>query len=94
VPAATEPALQESHPSGRIDLVALLEMTEEEFRRRFRHSPLWRPRWSGMRRNSAIGLGNLGDPAALAPLEKAACDADEFVREAAQWALSRLRHGA
>jgi epoxyqueuosine reductase len=91
-PAGTEPAFQESYPSGRIDLVALLEMSKEEFRRRFRHSPLWRPRWIGMRRNAAIALGNLGDPAARAALERAACDADEIVREAAQWALRRLQN--
>jgi epoxyqueuosine reductase len=90
-PAAGEPALQTLLPSGRIDLVALLDMTKEEFRSRFRHSPLWRPRWSGMRRNAAIALGNLGDPAALPALERAANDSDDVVRDAAQWALSRLR---
>jgi len=92
-PAAAQPAFQEVHPSGRIELVELLEMREEEFRRRFRHSPLWRPRWSGMRRNAALALGNLGDPEALPALERAASEADEVVREAARWALSRLRLG-
>jgi epoxyqueuosine reductase len=92
-PVAGEPALHESYPSGRIDLVALLEISEQEFRSRFRHSPVWRSRWSGMRRNAAIALGNLGDPAAQGSLEKAACDADEIVREAALWALGRLRTG-
>ena len=90
-PPTKEPVLQENYPSGRIDLVALLEMSEEEFRHRFRHTPLWRPRWSGMRRNAALALGNLADPAALPALEKAALDGDEMVRDAAQWALGQLR---
>jgi epoxyqueuosine reductase len=90
-PAAIEPAWQSSLPSGRIELVALLDMSEEEFRRRFRHSPLWRPRWRGMRGNAAIALGNLGDSAALPALERAACDPDDVVSEAARWALSRLQ---
>ncbi len=90
-PASAEPAFHASLPSGRLDLMTLLEMREEEFRRLFRHSPLWRPRWSGMRRNAATALGNLGDPAARPALVRAAADKDETVREAAMWALSRLR---
>jgi epoxyqueuosine reductase QueG len=78
---------------SQIDLVMLLEMTEQEFRRRFRHRPFWRPRWSGMRRNAAIALGNRGGVAALAALRKAADDADSVVREAARWALNKASSG-
>jgi epoxyqueuosine reductase len=90
-PPGAEPLLEAALPSGRIELVELLEMDEQEFRRRFRHSPLGRPRWQGMRRNAAIALGNLGDPAAIPALERAAGDGDDIVREAAQWALGRVR---
>ena len=89
-PAGREATFQHDYPTGRVDLVALLEMSQDEFRQRFRHSPLWRPRRDGMRRNAAIALGNLGDPAALPALERAARDADPTVREAAQWAVERL----
>jgi epoxyqueuosine reductase len=91
-PPADEAALQQHFPDGSIDLVELLALSEEEFRRRFRDSPLWRPRRSGMLRNAALVLGNRGDPAALAALEKAACDADPVVAAAAHWALDRIRH--
>ena len=43
-----------------------------------------------MRRNAAIALGNLGDPAALPALERAAADPNEMVSEAAQWAITKL----
>jgi epoxyqueuosine reductase len=95
-PAAGETAFQEHFPDGTIDLVELLALSEEEFRRRFRAGPLWRPRRAGMLRNAALVLGNRGDRAALPALERAAHDADPLVREAAQWALQRIRqrHGA
>jgi len=44
-----------------------------------------------MRRNAAIALGNLGDPAALPALERWADDPDEVVRDAVRWAMERLR---
>jgi epoxyqueuosine reductase len=90
-PVTREPAFTSAYPTGRVDLVELLDMSEAEFRRRFRPAPLWRPRWSGMRRNAAIALGNLGDPAALPALERWADDPDEVVRDAVRWAMERLR---
>jgi epoxyqueuosine reductase len=91
-PPGDEAVLQQCFPDGTIDLVGLLALSEEEFRRRFRDTPMWRPRRSGMLRNAALVLGNRGDPAALAALEKAACDADPVVAAAAHWALQRIRH--
>ena len=46
-----------------LDLVALLEMTEEEFRERFRNSPIKRAKRVGLQRNACVALGNAGDPA-------------------------------
>ncbi len=89
-PAGAEPALASTQAGLRADLVALLEMSEEEFRRRFRHTPLWRTRRRGLLRNAAIVLGNLGDRRALPSLERASADEDGLVREAAQWAMQRL----
>ncbi len=51
-----------------LDLVALLEMTEEEFRERFRDSPIKRAKRVGLQRNACVALGNLfysGDQAGL-----------------------------
>jgi epoxyqueuosine reductase len=87
---AGEPAFQQAIPGGRLDLVELLDMSPEEYRRRFKQTALWRPRWAAMRRNAAIALGNLGDPAARPALERAAADRDPVVAEAARWALNRF----
>ncbi len=80
-------------------LVELLEMTHEEYLRRFRGSAIRRATWEGLRRNAAIVLGNrlacMEEPdraAALRALTRVAGDhsESEVVRRHATWALSRL----
>ncbi|MDQ5826314.1 MAG: tRNA epoxyqueuosine(34) reductase QueG [Chloroflexota bacterium] len=71
-------------------LIELLEMTEEEFRARFKHSPVKRAKLQGMQRNAAIALGNIGDLAAVPALVNALSGPHELVRGHAAWALGRL----
>ncbi|HEX8599954.1 MAG TPA: tRNA epoxyqueuosine(34) reductase QueG [Chloroflexia bacterium] len=71
-------------------LIELLEMTEDEFRTRFKHSPVKRAKLQGMQRNAAIALGNVGDPAAVPALVYALSGPYEIVRGHAAWALGRL----
>jgi epoxyqueuosine reductase len=89
-PPGTEPALQPRHELEAIDPVELLGLSEEEFRRRFRDTALWRAKRCGLLRNAAIVLGNRGDPAALPALRQALDDTDPVVREAAEWAISQI----
>jgi epoxyqueuosine reductase len=91
-PAATHEAFAPRTALGaRPGLVSLLNMTEEEFRAWFKTSPLKRAKRSGLRRNVAVALGNLGDPAALPELCTALGDeSDALVRGHAAWALGRL----
>ena len=78
-------------PVPHPDLVECLELDEEEFRRRFRRTAVWRTGRAGLARNAAIALGNAGDRGALAPLRRAAdSDPDPVVRDAAAWAIGRL----
>jgi epoxyqueuosine reductase len=78
-------------PVPHPDLVECLELDDEEFRRRFRRTAVWRTGRAGLARNAAIALGNAGDRGALGPLRRAAhTDPDEVVREAASWAVARL----
>lgn len=73
------------------DLVELLQLSDDEFRARFRHTAVWRTGRAGLARNAAIALGNAGDAAALPALCAARDgDPDAVVREAAQWAVERL----
>jgi epoxyqueuosine reductase len=68
----------------------LADMSEEEFRRTFKGSPLRRPKRSGLRRNAVIAMGNSGDKKFLSQLKKLAADEDENIRESAAWALRKL----
>jgi len=73
-----------------LDLLELLALTPEEFRRRFKGTALWRSRRRGLLRNSAIVLGNRGDPRAVPALLRALGDEEQVVRGAAAWALGRF----
>jgi epoxyqueuosine reductase len=77
------------------DLIECLELDDAAFTERFGRTAVSRTGRAGLARNCAIALGNLGDSAAVPALEQARIsDADETVREAADWALSRLRAGS
>ncbi len=76
--------------SAATDLIATLALSPDDFRQRFRRSPLRRARRSGLLRNVAVTLGNLGDPRALPALEQAAGDPEPLVRQHAEWARQRL----
>ncbi len=76
---------------ARPELIPLLNISEDEFRRRFHKSPVRRTKRRGLRRNVAVALGNLRDPAAVPPLLEALDDdSDALVRGHAAWALGRI----
>ncbi len=74
-----------------LDPVELLTLSDAEFRERFRGTSFFRAKRTGLLRNAAIVLGNTGDASAIPSLERAASDEDALIREAAEWALARLR---
>jgi epoxyqueuosine reductase len=74
-----------------IDLISLFDLDDEAFRRRFRHTPLWRAKRRGLLRNAAIVLGNRSTPAAITALTKGLNDPEPLVREACAWALQKAR---
>ncbi len=73
-----------------VDLVELLEMNEEEFRRRFAGTPIIRAKREGMQRNACVALGNLADADAVPALSQALRTAAPVVRSHAAWALGRI----
>jgi epoxyqueuosine reductase len=75
-----------------IDLEEFASMSPEEFRAAFRHTPVWRTRYSGFLRNVAVAMGNSGDPRYEPMLERLADSPDPLVAEHASWALTRLRN--
>lgn len=72
-------------------LLDLIGLSEDEFRARFRRTPLWRAKRRGLLRNVAVALGNWGDPQAIPALRRALDDPEPLVREHAAWALARIR---
>ena len=71
-------------------LAWLAEISEEEFREKFRGSPVKRAKRAGLRRNALIAIGNTGDQGLLPVVERAVCDPDPAIADAARWAKRRL----
>src|SRR6202023_3856872 len=72
------------------ELIPLLSLTEEQFRERFRRSPIKRTKRRGLLRNVCVALGNIRDPQAVPALIGALHDDEALVRGHAAWALGRI----
>lgn len=90
-PIGTDPDLQPRADLIAIDPAELFALSDNEFRRRFRDTALWRTKRRGLLRNAAIVLANQGDPASLPTLECALADREPTVREAAAWAIDQIK---
>jgi epoxyqueuosine reductase len=89
-PRTKEPAFRARPGLTLPELAPLLAMTQEEFSRRFKHSPIKRAKRRGLLRNVAVALGNSQDRAAVPALAAAMHDPEALVRAHAAWALGRL----
>lgn len=75
-------------------LAWLAEISEEEFREKFRGSPVKRTKRNGLRRNALIAIGNTKERSLLPAVEGAIADPDPVVSESAQWAKRQLSDSA
>jgi epoxyqueuosine reductase len=88
-----------SHPAEfqpRTELVNpalhwLAQMSSEEFRATFKDSPIKRAKYSGLRRNAAVAMGNSDDRRFIPQLEKMSREEDPVIVEHASWALEQLK---
>ncbi len=71
-------------------LIDLIQLNEEEFRKRFKGSPIKRIKRRGLLRNVAIALGNSNNPRAVPFLIKALEDKEPLIRAHIVWALGEL----
>src|SRR3989440_13001994 len=71
----------------------LAEMSAEEFREKFRGSPIRRAKPAGLRRHVAIAMGNSRRREFVAELEKMSRDSEESVAESAAWGILQLTGG-
>jgi epoxyqueuosine reductase len=91
-PFTDEPAFQPLN--DRLDLAEMAGLTREDFRSRFRSTPVWRSKFEGFLRNVATVMGNSGDPRFVEPLRTLAQSSDPGVAAHAQWALEQLERPA
>lgn len=82
--------LQPLESMNPLELSQLFSLTDDDFRRRFRKTPLWRPHRDGLLRNAAIVLGNQGEASAIQALTLGLHDVAPLVRATAAWALGRI----
>ena len=75
---------------GSRQLIELMRMDDEAFRKRFRKSPVKRTKRKGLLRNVAVALGNSGNSFAVVPLTDALSDYEPLIRAHAVWALGEL----
>jgi epoxyqueuosine reductase len=69
------------------ELAPLLELSREQFRERYRHTPVARAGWAGFLRNVCVALGNAREETTVPALAKALAHEEPLVRRHAAWAL-------
>jgi len=89
-PLSREAGFEPLESMNPVALAELFGLNDEEFRRRFRRTPLWRPHRRGLLRNAAIVLGNQRDASAIDALGRGLNDAEPVVRGACAWALAMI----
>jgi epoxyqueuosine reductase len=89
-PESQEPVFEPREGMNPLALCELFDLDEPGFRRRFRDTPLWRPKRRGLLRNAAIVLGNQKSMVSLPALAKGLDDPEPLVRGACAWALGRI----
>ncbi len=89
-PAKGDLAFSPQAEPARPDLANELKLSPQTYNRKYKHTPLLRPKRRGYLRNVAVALGNMRDPQALAVLAAALREELEpLVRAHAAWALGR-----
>ncbi len=89
--ATTEPAFLPRAELTAPRLADLARLDDAAFRALFTASPIKRIGRGRFVRNVLIALGNSGDKARIPTVQALAGDVDPVVRDAAEWALGRLR---
>lgn len=89
--ASHEAAFQARAATVGMALRDYLAMSQEDFSRAFKGSPIKRAKRSGLLRNVCVALGNVGSAADLPALEHAATHEEPIIAEHARWAIDRIR---
>ena len=90
-PASNAPEFQPRAELVNPALDWLATITEENFRKTFRGSPVKRTKRQGLRRNAVLAMASSGDQRFIPELERLTNDEDPVVAEHARWALEQMR---
>jgi epoxyqueuosine reductase len=94
---ARDLSMQELAPRPSLDgdartiALRILAMSDDEFRATFKGSAMKRAKLSGLKRNAAVVLGNVGTREDLPVLDAAMEKADSMVGEHISWARERIK---
>ncbi len=72
-------------------LLDFFSLSEDEFRKQFRSTPLLRAKWHGFMRNCMIAAANTQNAEAIPLIEKFLRHENNVLSETAKWALHHLR---
>ena len=86
----TEPAFQPRDGNLAPRLLSLIGMTQREFSRRFKGSPIKRAKRRGFLRNVLVAIGNWRARDAIPALKNALDDDEPLIRSHAAWALGQI----
>jgi epoxyqueuosine reductase len=90
---AQEGRLMQRHARSDLaepDLIELLSLDDDGFKRRFAQTPMLRAKRRGLLRNVCVALGNVGDATALPALQRATSDPESLIAEHARWAIDQI----
>ena len=86
----TEKAFQPRAGNLAPELLTLINMTQVEFSKKYKGSPIKRTKRRGFLRNVIIAIGNWGSQTAIPALRKALDDDEPLIRGHAAWALGQI----
>lgn len=87
---SNEPSFAPAPAANPVELAELFDLNDEQFRERFRRTPLWRAKRRGILRNAAFVLGNQRTADSIDALARGLDDHEPLVRQACAWALGRF----
>src|SRR5437016_3458318 len=90
-PVSTNPAFQAREGLVNPALEWLAEIKAEDFREKFRGSPIRRAKLRGLRRNTITAMGNSRNRNFVPTLERLCHDEDPVIAESAEWAIHQLK---
>ncbi len=78
-------------PILKLELAELVRIRPQDFKERFKNSPILRATRDGFVRNVAVALGNSRREESVSPLKLALHDESSLVRSHGAWALGQIR---